>query len=58
MLYEPGVPDDVRGRLRDYGFQLTERPTDLGNAQAIRVTEDGRYVGVADGRRDGAVVGL
>lgn len=59
VFWESGLPEDTRDRLRQYGFELADEPTQLGNAQAIRVGGDeARYVGVADPRRDGSVIGL
>ena len=59
VYWESGVESEVIERLRAYGFDLNDEPMQLGNAQAIYVDrESDRYVGVADWRREGAVIGL
>ncbi len=56
VFWEPAVPDATVADLRDRGHDLQPEPTQLGNVQAIRVTDDG-YLGVADGRRAGLATG-
>jgi len=56
VLWESGIPASVRKNLRERGHQLRDDPFALGNVQAIRI-EDGEYVGVADGRRQGRARG-
>ncbi|MFH5801453.1 gamma-glutamyltransferase [Haladaptatus sp. CMAA 1911] len=55
VYWEEGVPDGVRKKLRARGHALNDDPTQLGNVQAIRVLDSGKYRGAADGRRNGAV---
>ncbi|SFG90883.1 gamma-glutamyltranspeptidase / glutathione hydrolase [Halopelagius inordinatus] len=50
---EGGVPDDVVDELNAAGHDVSTVET-IGNAQSIRVEEDGDYVGVADKRRNGS----
>lgn len=57
IYWEPGVPKGVRKNLEEAGFTFRPDSRQLGNAQAILVDGD-EYVGVADPRRDGSVVGL
>lgn len=57
VMWESGVPSDVRKQLRQLGHELADEPMPLGNAQAI-VAQDGEYLGAADGRRNGSVIGL
>jgi gamma-glutamyltranspeptidase/glutathione hydrolase len=57
VFWEGAVPSGVRQELRQLGHQLEDESTDLGNAQAILVQEDGTYLGAADFRREGAVDG-
>lgn len=52
VLWEPAIPEEAVADLRDRGHELQDSPRQLGNVQAIRVTDDG-YLGVADGRRSG-----
>jgi gamma-glutamyltranspeptidase/glutathione hydrolase len=59
VFYEPDVPADLRERLHELGHELAEEPSELGNVQAILVDrETGEYVGAADYRRNGSVIGL
>jgi gamma-glutamyltranspeptidase/glutathione hydrolase len=59
IYWEQDVPRGVRTQLRDAGFEFLDDPVQLGNAQAILVDpETGEYVGAADPRREGSVVGL
>ena len=57
VYWEEAIPQDVRSKLRSYGFQLRDDPYELGNSQGILVRDDGTYVGVADARRSGGVEG-
>ena len=54
---EPGFTSDVYAALIARGYRTTTRVADLtfGAVHAIEVRPDGRRVGVADPRRDGAV---
>jgi gamma-glutamyltranspeptidase/glutathione hydrolase len=59
LVWEPGVPADVRQELRELGHQLPDEQTMLGNVNAILIDpETGEYTGVGDGRRSSAVMGL
>ncbi|SFK63566.1 gamma-glutamyltranspeptidase / glutathione hydrolase [Halogranum rubrum] len=59
IIWEQGVPEAVRTELTDAGFEFAEEPAQLGNVQAILVDpESGEYLGAADARRDGSVVGI
>jgi gamma-glutamyltranspeptidase/glutathione hydrolase len=59
VFYEADVPADLREQLRELGHELAEEPSELGNVQAIMIDrETGEYVGAADYRRDGSVIGL
>lgn len=57
VMWEEGVPSEERQRLGELGHEIEQESTPLGNAQAILV-RDGEYLGVADDRRDGSVIGL
>ncbi|WP_264554694.1 gamma-glutamyltransferase [Halocatena marina] len=57
VIWEPGLPSEARQQLQALGHEFADEPMPLGNAQAI-FAQDGAYLGVADGRRDGSVVGL
>ena len=56
VFWEERVPSSARERLRQFGHELGDEPTELGNAQAILV-RNGEYLGAADFRREGAVDG-
>jgi gamma-glutamyltranspeptidase/glutathione hydrolase len=59
LMWEEGIPDGARTGLEEQGHELDEPvdvPTGLGDVQALLVDDD-RYVGVADPRRGGLVVG-
>ncbi|WP_254538018.1 gamma-glutamyltransferase [Halomarina litorea] len=56
VLWEPAVPDGTVSNLRERNHTLQPEPRQLGNVQAIRVTDDG-YLDVADGRRAGLATG-
>ena len=56
-VWEEAIPEDVRSKLRSYGFQLRDEPFERGNSQGIPVRDDGSYVGVADARRSEGVEG-
>jgi gamma-glutamyltranspeptidase/glutathione hydrolase len=59
VTWEPGVPADVRQQLQQLGHEFGDRPTTLGNANAILIDpETGEYLGVGDGRRSSAVMGV
>ncbi|PSP64760.1 gamma-glutamyltranspeptidase, partial [Halobacteriales archaeon QH_8_64_26] len=59
VFYEADVPTDLREQLRELGHELAEEPSELGNVQAILIDrETGEYVGAADYRRNGSVIGL
>jgi gamma-glutamyltranspeptidase/glutathione hydrolase len=59
LVWEPGVPADTRKQLRQLGHQLPDEPTTLGNVNAILIDpETGKYIGVGDGRRSSAVMGV
>ncbi len=57
VVWEEGVPAAGRRQLGRLGHDVEETSTSLGNVQAIAVRDD-EYFGVADGRRDGSVIGL
>lgn len=57
VMWEEGVPSDGRQRLGELGHEIEEESTPLGNAQAILI-RDGDYLGTADSRRDGSVIGM
>lgn len=57
VVWEEGIPADDRQQLGQLGHEIEDEPMALGNAQAIEV-RDGEYFGVADGRREGSVIGL
>jgi gamma-glutamyltranspeptidase/glutathione hydrolase len=52
VLWEPAIPDETVAELRERNHDLADESRQLGNVQAIKVTDDG-YLGVADGRRSG-----
>ncbi len=56
---EPGFAPGVYAALRDRGFLPVTRTADLmfGGVHAVFVAPNGRLVGVADPRRDGAAAG-
>ncbi|MDH3457795.1 MAG: gamma-glutamyltransferase [Gemmatimonadota bacterium] len=57
---EPGFDTEVLAALRHRGYVLTAHgPHDLyfGGVTVVYVAEDGRLIGAADPRRDGAAVG-
>ncbi|MDQ2050137.1 gamma-glutamyltransferase [Natronolimnohabitans sp. A-GB9] len=54
--WEEGVPTETRETLADWGHDLDESPSTIGNVQAIGV-EDDELVGAADPSRDGQAVG-
>ncbi|RRJ31714.1 gamma-glutamyltransferase [Halocatena pleomorpha] len=57
VVWEGTVPATARRQLGRLGHDIEETATPLGNVQAIAVRDE-EYFGVADGRRDGSVIGL
>jgi len=58
LLHERrAFPSDVEAALLARGQQLEQSPRPLGNVNAIGIDGDGRWVGAADPRRDGAAAG-
>ena len=58
VLWEEGIPEEVRRTLGARGHEFEPEPTTLGNVQAIGIDpETGEYLGAADSRRGGAVGG-
>jgi gamma-glutamyltranspeptidase / glutathione hydrolase len=56
---EPGWSPAVYAALRAAGYATRNRVADLafGGVHAVQVLSDGRLVGAADPRRDGAAAG-
>lgn len=57
---ETGFTPEALASLRERGYELSVHPPyDMyfGGVQVVLVTEDGRLIGAADPRRDGAAVG-
>lgn len=57
VMWESGIPSDVRKQLQQLGHELADEPSPLGNAQSI-IAQDGEYLGAADSRRNGSAIGL
>ncbi|WP_082235283.1 gamma-glutamyltransferase [Halobacillus massiliensis] len=58
IRWEEGIPADARQMMEQWGHQWQKTPVDIGNVQAIRMLEDGSYVGAADSTREGTAIGL
>lgn len=56
VSWEEGVPDEVRNRLEEWGHDIDDEPSDIGNVQVIAI-EDDELTGAADPTRDGQAVG-
>lgn len=57
ISWENGVSQEIRDGLTTLGYSVADKPTNLGNVQALYVDDD-QYIGVADPRQDGLAVGL
>jgi gamma-glutamyltranspeptidase / glutathione hydrolase len=55
--WEEGVSEEARSELSDYGYEVDDTSTDIGNVQSIFVEQDG-FLGAADPRRSGDAIGL
>jgi predicted phosphoribosyltransferase len=57
FTWEKGLPAETLAELRDLGHRPSRRPIAIGGVQAIMIDpESGRRFGVADPRREGAVI--
>ena len=56
LSWEEGVPEGVRGTLSEWGHDVDDEPSTVGNVQVI-AAEDDELTGAADPSRDGQAVG-
>lgn len=55
--WDEGVPQEARDTLADWGHEVDDEPSEIGNVQVI-ASEDGLLTGAADPNRDGQAVGF
>nr|WP_254434293.1 gamma-glutamyltransferase [Halobacillus sp. Marseille-Q1614] len=58
IRWEEGIPADVRETMEQWGHQWQNNPGEIGNVQAIRILDDGGYIGAADSSREGTAIGI
>ncbi|WP_152526281.1 gamma-glutamyltransferase [Thalassobacillus devorans] len=58
ILWEEGIPARTREAMEEWGHEWRGTSRDLGNVQAIRILEDGSFIGAADSTREGTAIGL
>lgn len=55
--WDEGVPAEARATLEEWGHDMAEEPSEIGNVQVI-AAEDGELIGAADPNRDGQAIGF
>ncbi|MFG6119851.1 gamma-glutamyltransferase [Thalassobacillus sp. B23F22_16] len=58
VRWEEGIPADTRETMEAWGHEWQRSPVNIGNVQAIKILEDGSFIGAADSTREGTAIGL
>ncbi len=58
IRWEEGIPASTRETMEAWGHEWQRSPVNIGNVQAIKILEDGSFIGAADSTREGTAIGL